>query len=387
MNEAEIDKLGVYELRELARKLGVKSPTTKKIQQLKTEIALIQNGQLKAAPSNKIGRPPKSLTRSKDDFSGFLIPKDIAEILEDKKSKVALDEMNMKKIIFKSAPTSFMESISSSQNFGYIRKTQNDHYYFWSEYSNDYSSNLLTYIPETLIQSYKLRVGDYVCVKAEFYPEKNYSLASDVLSINGTHIKAGERLEPVDMLKYIIPTLEMNLMFNERMCKGGRAIACYNTRETMSRDIINYANEQIKFGKKVIIVGCEITPEMFTFIEGTEIKLFATKFGDGLESSYNVVVDAINHAQTLACDNFDVVVIMFDTLGILQTMKLYFEANGQHPSSGVQLTKTLFGIGRAYSDTSSISTIACVMEDEYNGDFISKDISRVACCCVGNFVL
>ena len=59
-----LDMLGVYELRELARSIGVSSPTTKKREILCKEIIEISNGSVKVdLNTSKKGRPPKTLTK------------------------------------------------------------------------------------------------------------------------------------------------------------------------------------------------------------------------------------------------------------------------------------------------------------------------------------
>ena len=58
--EEILKSLGVYELRELARRLGVSSPTTKKRKQLEQEILKISKGeQIAEGKKTNKGRPPK----------------------------------------------------------------------------------------------------------------------------------------------------------------------------------------------------------------------------------------------------------------------------------------------------------------------------------------
>lgn len=57
----ELELLGIYELRTIARNVGVKSPTTKRHEELVNNILRIQNGEDKAT-STKKGRPPKKVS-------------------------------------------------------------------------------------------------------------------------------------------------------------------------------------------------------------------------------------------------------------------------------------------------------------------------------------
>ncbi len=60
MTEEQLDKLSIFQLRELARKMGVDSPTSKRKGELITQILDISNGN--SSPhfaKSKQGRPPK----------------------------------------------------------------------------------------------------------------------------------------------------------------------------------------------------------------------------------------------------------------------------------------------------------------------------------------
>ena len=64
-----LNTLGIYELRELARSIGVSSPTTKKREQLCTEILDISSGAVKVgAKQNKKG--PSAKNNNKDNNYG-----------------------------------------------------------------------------------------------------------------------------------------------------------------------------------------------------------------------------------------------------------------------------------------------------------------------------
>ena len=57
--ETKLKELGIYELREYARKVGVKSPTTKVRAELEREILLAEGKNQKDVDFGKRGRPPK----------------------------------------------------------------------------------------------------------------------------------------------------------------------------------------------------------------------------------------------------------------------------------------------------------------------------------------
>ena len=378
--DLNIDELGVYELRELARKLGVKSPTTKKIGQLKEEIKLIQNGQMKAINTNKIGRPPKSMSRQTTDISAYFIPQDIALMIREKNQSFSDEELNLKKLIFRAN----IQSEEAEFANGYLRKTEANHFYFWSQKQNSFNKEMLVYVSDTYAEDYSLRVGDFVQAKIEVYEENNYAIAKNIIRVNGEQFEAGQRIEPVDLAKAIYPNVPMDIMFGEKMNKGGRAIAVFEDRVQMTT-LISYAMQQAENGFRVLLCGCDTPPELFAYVENPNIELFVSRFGDGLQASYNTILNSINHAKSLACDHKDVLVIIYDTMGLLESMKMYFESAGQHQANGVQLAKSIFGLGGNFDGKASISTIACLLKSEYGDDFVQRELSKVASCVVGDY--
>ena len=377
--ELNIDELGVYELRELARKLGVKSPTTKKIAQLKEEIRLIQSGQMRGVSTNKIGRPPKSMTRQAGDIAAYFIPQDIAQMINERNKNFSEEEFNLKKLMFKANTLADEDHFES----GHLRKTDANHFYFWTQTQNCFKKELLVYVSDAFADEFSLRIGDYLQTKVEMYEENNYAIVSKILRINAM-LPEGKRMEPLDLSKLAYPDTHMDVMFDEKMNKGGRALAVFDDRIHMSK-VIAYAKEMAEQNFRVLLCGCEVTPELFSFATNQNLELFVSKFGDGLQNSYNTIINAINHAKSLASDRKDVIILTYDTMGMLETMKMYFESIGQHPINGMQLVKSVFGLGANFCGEASISTIACLQKKEYYCDFVQNELSRVASCTIGNY--
>jgi hypothetical protein len=55
-----LEKMGIYDLRNLGREVGVKSPTSKAKKEIIDEIIKIKTGLMEPAPKSKKGAPPKS---------------------------------------------------------------------------------------------------------------------------------------------------------------------------------------------------------------------------------------------------------------------------------------------------------------------------------------
>ena len=383
ISTSEIDKLGVYELRELARTLGVASPTTKKIKQLKEEILKIYSGEIKVEPTGKrLGRPPKSMVR-REEISDFLVPKEITDLVEQVRFGESSEELSINKLIFKHEESGIVATQTSSQNLkGYVRKTDSDHFYFWNHEQCYFSKSIIVYIPDVIVAENKIRIGDEVEALVTVYPDKNYAIAKEVMLLNDKSPELRET--PIDLTKLCMPTSPIELIEGESMFKGGRALTVFDSRDKMAFDAVDTAKRLAK-DHKVILVGCEVPPELCSYAFDERVKLFVSRFGDGLESSYNTVANAINHATSLALDNNQVVIVIYDILNILDIMKLYFESKNIHSSSGNQLVKSLFGQGRAFTSGASITTMATLLKVEFDDDFIKKDLTKVASCVMGKY--
>lgn len=85
-NMDNFENYTIYELRNYARQVGVKSPTTKKRQDLLCEIEKINKGEIIPLTNNKKGRPCKNVNKSVLSDSGF-------------KRVVCVDEEELKSIL------------------------------------------------------------------------------------------------------------------------------------------------------------------------------------------------------------------------------------------------------------------------------------------------
>ena len=70
LNENKLDQLGIFQLRSIAREVGVHLPTTLKKQELINQILKVINGEIGPfVPKNKKGRPPKVIIGAESVWS------------------------------------------------------------------------------------------------------------------------------------------------------------------------------------------------------------------------------------------------------------------------------------------------------------------------------
>ena len=90
-----LEKYSIYELRQIARSMGVKAPTTKKHSELINEIKKIQNKEIAPIKTTK-GRPAKVLNI---DFCNKVLQE--SEIVEQFKQKIKLNLEEIEKALDK----------------------------------------------------------------------------------------------------------------------------------------------------------------------------------------------------------------------------------------------------------------------------------------------
>ena len=85
--------MGIYELRNFARVIGVSSPTTKLKPQLIDEITRIQQGTLKPNTKSRRGRPP--ITSFSEELLGKTVSKNLNDLFKKYESLIiAIAELN-----------------------------------------------------------------------------------------------------------------------------------------------------------------------------------------------------------------------------------------------------------------------------------------------------
>ena len=160
-NKESLEKLGIFELRNLAREIGVYSPTIYKKQELISKILSIVNGQeTPHIAKTKQGRPPKSIN-SVNNILDIFIPKsasidDQREYISDFNNLSRLTAMEINANINYNADNDayldkgILEVISEGYGFCYkkgYKSINNDNNFF---------------VSSTIIKNYDLRSGDYL---------------------------------------------------------------------------------------------------------------------------------------------------------------------------------------------------------------------------------
>ncbi len=298
MTEEQLNDLSIFALRELARRTGVESPTSKKKGELIKEIIEISEGiRTPKMSKNKQGRPPKSTGYSFVDVFN-------SQIKEAPQSKVTF---NQPKINFEyrdiKTIAGVLEVLSEGNGLLWIRKATN--YQF-------------LYITDELISLYKLKTGDKLLV--ELTNEHDSVTVEKILSINDTPIMKFStsrrdfynigHLESKRLIDFV------DKMYSDLHIRQGENIFLYGDNNLENTyDLIKMLNSA-KNCKKIYI-NITIAEKNRSILDTlTNVELFVADITADLDETRRLVSLAIERAKRILESGEDVIVAVDDMQSI-----------------------------------------------------------------------
>lgn len=377
-----LNTLGIYELRELARSIGVSSPTTKKREQLCTEILDISSGAVKVeAKQNKKGRPPKTITKITTMVKDYIPP----EILKLQKP---IERESYSNILMLAQNPSIYGQINSNVNkqiFGYLDSI-NGHFYLNNLKNNELFKFITFYVPDEIISKYNLREGDKVLAYGKISDNYDCGILEEVLKINDVDVSNWNSKRKVyDISAFGIPSVD-TVVFGKNIKKGERTISYFQNDEdailAIVKEIENLSRNN-NLDEKLVFVGIELAPEVIYYGRlNKNLEMFATTYYNNLDESYNTIINAINFCNSTLKDGKSVRMFIFDIMGLVTRLDQHFASQMAsymgHNISGVQLVKKLVGMGKAISKDLTITTHSVAFESQRNDEFIVNEINKIA---------
>lgn len=368
-----LNKLGIYELRELARSMGIPSPTTKKREELCEQILKVSTGEEKMdIKKNNKGRPPKSVTKMASFVNEF-VPEDILRA----QKKPVFDDSNI--LMFAQNPSINYEE--EKQVIGYVNSINN---YFYIKNIKTYNEfkDLIFYIPEDIAEKYSLREGDKVVADGRMSKTYYCGIIENIIKINNEDVKIYNELprNSFDLSNYEMPSISEDFLGNE-IKKGERILTFFNNQEEAIVKILEELNTS---DEKVIILGLELAPEIIYYIKSKrdkDIESFTTNFSNSLEDSYITIINSLNHINSLLKDGKSIKFIIFDIMNILSRLDLYYAKENNcymgHSVSSIQMLKKLIGTGKSFSNDLQLTIISIAFENEKDDNLIRTEFSKI----------
>ncbi len=340
--EQELKGFSIYKLRQIAHQVGVKSPTTKKSEELVNHILAIQSGEEEPYfPTKKLGRPLKENTYFEEKNIGFIMCADTSDISG--------------KIIFRNSVLT--RDLEEEFVKGYFIETMEKEY-FIVNLDNPLMIQRVAYVPAKLVDRRRLRVGHYVKVQVMDRGENELPVAVAIVEIEGQQYKGffNEQFEH----KNICFDKDRYFSFPTGTVFYGDRVLFSGDKHSLVKVVLNLTNEVYNYCESIVLLGLNMTPEKINQLKNfSNVEMFYSLFSDNYETQYFIYKLAVNHAKRLAELGKRVIFI------VANIDNLYDNLEMSEIDKNASL-KSLYGLARNFSDVGSFTVIGTCSDEFYN---------------------
>ncbi|MBQ8792170.1 MAG: hypothetical protein IJZ62_00930 [Clostridia bacterium] len=356
--EVLVQRLGVFELRALAREIGIPSPTTKKRDEL---VAMImqsfEKGVSQEAKVQKRGRPYKKLN-SLDEIIGSVIDDNKSEMNYESVIALAQEE---KPVAIMQGEITRLEGICrvSDKNVTLHTLIGNDVVFVSDIYGIE-----------------KLENGDLVEVTAQRINENSYKALSISL-INGQSAVSFQRKE-YPLGEEVISG--RTITCGNRKIVDGRRNACLLKEDLYENDELKQLKDFCdKNNIKLVIVGTNTSFENQIMFKGLNVKYnFTTPYDSNARVNLNKTIDGLNFADNCLKNGEDVMLIVADLGGLLLGLDENFDKESDKHSKETEIiTKKMLSLAGAFDSGKSLTLVMYYSDVDSADKFITYDLLRV----------
>lgn len=381
---SNLDNLGIFQLRELAREIGVHLPTTLRKQDLIKKIKEIASGESYPVFVNtKKGRPPKQYQTFKQDNT----------------SGKEYDYLNWGKNIvpYAQSPISIYK-MSDNLTFVLDERKYTNISQFSGIVSIDEQGNArihegelceigerrIARVEAPVIKKFDLRDGDRVVgrVGENIRGESGLSLF-DVTEINGkepgfsrANFAEEKAMPAVDLIKTQIPITK----YISPLAKGQRVLVYSKDRYVPKQFMHELASEIAKV-QKVIYLTLDEQPENYYNPTNSNMEFILCPFDLSVDRQLYILEIALNRAKRLAEQGEDVVVLIEDLYTAAKLYSRCYKLNGLSDSGNVyDCVKKVLASGRKLFEAGSI-TLVCGLTNNDDASSFEDLIYEVKKAC------
>lgn len=361
-----LENIGIFELREIGREIGVYSPTTLKRDELSQKILDIYQGKAKPTAKNNRGRPVKTTGNAKAIVSSV---KNQAEL------NYEFNETDKSMLILREPLTTF-EAIAIEENLqcaGVLDISKDG--YGIIKIKNYSSGELDVYLSHSQISAFNLKSGDLVQGIVNKNPEKKINTVHTVLAVNDIITdklpprRNFENLTPVYPNSKIVSfqkdnPLDINVLSLIAPLGKGQRAAVFTQDKFKKIDLIKNLGNAIKNNNEdiqIITLLLGEFPEEITEIKRAVLgEIVYTTFDEQPDNNIKVAELVLERAKRLAELGKDVVLIInnFNTLARAYSFKEFKDNNAEQQS--YYSIRRFFGAARNIEEGGSLSIIAFV---------------------------
>lgn len=361
LNREAFKDLGIYELRQLARQVGVPSPTNKRIGELVAAIQSIYEGRTEPSPRSNRGRRPKSLQNS------IVVPKELETILASSKK----DEISplIEGSLQLSCPQFRLKKDGDGNSEivkGTLMLSSQGHHYLIC-FHNISLCQVVVYVPTNFIQNFSLRKGDYIKGTITCVSLKNTAVLQELLTINGQPLGEFKRNDFV-FEGFFEPEKPL-ILFGKQVRHGDRINMTMKNIRSGIEQIIDWCDKNTD--KRILFLSLDCSPEILGYVQTRKaITPFISIFSDETEKTNRMIEECSAHVNSLLRDGESPILFILDFVSCLYGLDAYYNAGnegervftGHHPNS-IKNLRSLIGLGANYG-VGSITTVTSMMMGE-----------------------
>ncbi len=282
-SKEELNDIGIFELRSIARNVGVKSPTTKRHNDLVNAILRVQNGEDKVFSTNK-GRPPKKMS--------FVPSLSEYEKSEGQTSEFKYTNEQDDNLVFCANGGEKGINKEYVPCGGILRGAEDGRYIY-----NHMEAIKYITVNNNFVKKYNLKVGDYVIGKAV-----------------ETSFKTG----------YLVDVLDVNFkdVTNEDCEKKANEIREINGMPKVYSEIKN-DKQPLK-----VVLELEAKNSAVTNMRNDSIYFYSEELAN-VKKSYNAALDSLYLVKNLCKDNKPFTLYLVDIDYIFITLNLHLRSLSQ----------------------------------------------------------
>lgn len=363
--ELLVRDLGIFELRGLARQLGVSSPTTKKREQLIEYI-------LKAMESNDVqenvgkrkGRPFKKLSSIKDILSS---------VVEGGVPYNNFTYGSMLNFAQVSAQFDAVDKFSGSQKqFTGFARVQDGKVSFI-----DCERNVWVFVQNDAKYCDQVRNGDKIVVNGYATSSPNQFIGVEIVKINDKLSKEYQ----LNNVKHGFELISNNVLpFGKKNIREGRRNSLCLIEELYENDSLTNTYKYCQAnGIEFVLLGANVSFEDSIYFKTLSKKVdFTTQYGSNDILNLNKLLDAINYTSQMLANGKNVLLVVSDIMEIVRLLDrvLYNQAENREEMKKVVVTE-LLSLAKAYDDGSACSMLVCYRKNDYDNSYLQSEVLRI----------
>ena len=355
-----VRSLGIYELRGLARVLGIKSPTTKVREVLIENILLtLVNGKPFDPQVSRKGRPYKKLAHIDSIVSMIANNPEAKDVSFD-----ALASFNQEVPVFTFRDSQIVTAC------GVLRSGK------LSTYFIDLKRNFHVFISEELVEQKGLVTGDYVEAEAYKINDSNQYFSEKLTKINGVSFE-GYKEKPQHRSAQVLPS-EFFHAGDMKVLKGGRNVTINSEPLFLDTRLKELLSNLSRDEADNIFLGLDLCFEDEIFVSSKNFISFSSQYLSSSSAGFDRIIDAINLVSRLSEQGRNVNLFIYDAGLLLSVMDQKFLSECRTPQESATVLKKIVSLAEAREEGTTTTLIASIKQSDIENGVLKNDLIRIS---------